>query len=191
VQYLHTFGRQVKLTEDEWARGIQFLTDVGHQTDAKRQEFILLSDPLGLSMLTMAMNNDKPAGCIEVTVFGPHHVEDAPRNRGSDDIANGASGEPCEASGRVLGRGGEPVADASMRRCVGRVWQADAQGNYDVQYERLGRHQARGILRFGADGGFHFRSGVAESFRSRTTARSGRCCAPAATIPGGPHICIT
>lgn len=71
VQHLHGFARSVKLTEDEWAKGIDFLTRVGHISDDKRQEFILLSDTLGLSMLTVALNNDKPAGCTEATVFGP------------------------------------------------------------------------------------------------------------------------
>lgn len=78
VQHLHAFARDVKLTEEEWFQGIDFLTRCGHITDDKRQEFILLSDVLGLSMLTVAMNNDKPAGCTEATVFGPFHVEGAP-----------------------------------------------------------------------------------------------------------------
>ena len=68
VQHLHAFAREVRLTEAEWMAGIQFLTATGHTCDDKRQEFILLSDVLGLSMLTVAMNNDKPAGCTEATV---------------------------------------------------------------------------------------------------------------------------
>ena len=71
VQHLHAFAREVKLTEAEWFQGIEFLTRVGHKTDDRRQEFILLSDTLGLSMLTVAMNNDKPQGCTESTVFAP------------------------------------------------------------------------------------------------------------------------
>ncbi len=78
VQHLHAFAREVRLTEAEWMQGIQFLTATGHKSDDKRQEFILLSDTLGLSMLTVAMNNDKPQGCTEATVFGPFHVEGAP-----------------------------------------------------------------------------------------------------------------
>src|SRR3546814_522050 len=80
VQHLHAFAREVKLTEEEWSQGIDFLTRCGHITDDKRQEFILLSDVLGLSMLTVAMNNDKPQGCTEATVFGPFHVEGAPHS---------------------------------------------------------------------------------------------------------------
>ena len=71
VQHVHAFARDVQLTEEEWFKGIQFLTEVGHITDDKRQEFILLSDTLGLSMLVTALNNRKPQGCTESTVFGP------------------------------------------------------------------------------------------------------------------------
>jgi hydroxyquinol 1,2-dioxygenase len=159
VQHLHAFAREIRLTEEEWFRGIDFLTRVGHITDEQRQEFILLSDTLGLSMLTVAMNNDKPQGCTEATVFGPFHVEGAPRYENGADIANGAAGEPCLVRGRVLGLRGEPVAGATVE-----VWQADARGNYDVQYEGLGHHQARGVLRSGPDGRFEFRSVLAESY---------------------------
>jgi hydroxyquinol 1,2-dioxygenase len=159
VQHLHAFAREVKLTEAEWFKGIEFLTRVGHQTDDKRQEFILLSDTLGLSMLTVAMNNDKPAGCTEATVFGPFHVEDAPTYQLGDDVANGAVGAPCQVSGHVRGLGGEAVADAEIE-----VWQADAEGRYDVQREGLEEYQARGVLRSSADGQYHFRSILAEAY---------------------------
>jgi hydroxyquinol 1,2-dioxygenase len=159
VQHLHAFARDVKLTEQEWFSGIQFLTEVGHKTDDKRQEFILLSDTLGLSMLTVAMNNDKPPGCTEATVFGPFHVENAPHYENGADISNGARGEPCLVRGRVLGLDGEPVAGATID-----VWQADAAGNYDVQYAGIDHHQARGVLRSGPDGRFDFRSVLAESY---------------------------
>ena len=159
VQHLHAFARDVRLTEDEWLQGIRFLTEVGHKTTGTRQEFILLSDTLGLSMLTVAMNNDKPQGCTEATVFGPFHVEGAPQYEDGADIANGAAGEPCLVRGRVLGLDGKPVAGATVE-----VWQADAQGNYDVQYEDLDHHQARGVLRSGPDGRFAFRSVLAESY---------------------------
>src|SRR5471032_3543599 len=74
TRHLHAFAREVRLTEDEWTAGIEFLTETGHITDDKRQEFILLSDTLGLSMLVIAMNNAKPQGCTESTVFGPFYV---------------------------------------------------------------------------------------------------------------------
>ena len=93
VHHLHDFAREVRLTEDEWLAGIQFLTRAGHITDDKRQEFILISDTLGLSMLTVAMNNHKPEGCTEATVVGPFHVENAPHYNLGDDVGNGAIGD--------------------------------------------------------------------------------------------------
>ena len=159
VQHLHAFAREVKLTEDEWLQGIEFLTATGQKCDDKRQEFILLSDTLGLSMLTVAMNNDKPQGCTETTLFGPFHVEGAQHFDNGADVGNGAVGEPCVVSGRVLGLSGEAVAGARIE-----VWQADAEGNYDVQYPDLEKFQARGVLRAGASGSFSFRTIVAEPY---------------------------
>ena len=160
VQHLHAFAREVRLTESEWLQGIEFLTATGQKCDDKRQEFILLSDTLGLSMLTVAMNNDKPQACTEATVFGPFHVEGAPHYDHGDDVANGAVGEPCVVRGCVKGLNGEAVPGAVID-----VWQSDAQGNYDVQYDGLDHAQARGVLRSGPDGRFHFRSIVAEAYR--------------------------
>ena len=159
VQHLHAFAREVKLTEAEWFRGIEFLTRVGHITDDRRQEFILLSDTLGLSMLTVAMNNDKPRGCTEATVFGPFYVEDAPAYELGEDVANGAAGIPCAVRGTVRGLGGEEVPGAEIH-----VWQADAEGKYDVQREGLPAHQARGVLHADAQGRYHFRSILAEAY---------------------------
>jgi hydroxyquinol 1,2-dioxygenase len=156
VQHLHAFAREVKLTEEEWSQGIEFLTRCGHITDDKRQEFILLSDVLGLSMLTVAMNNDKPAGCTEATVFGPFHVEGAPHYELGEDIANGAKGTPCLVSGKVKGVNGEPIPGAVMD-----VWQSDDDGLYDVQHADLGHAQARGIVQSDSEGHYHFRSIVA------------------------------
>jgi hydroxyquinol 1,2-dioxygenase len=153
VKHLHAFAREVELTEPEWFEGIDFLTRCGRITDDKRQEFILLSDVLGLSMLVVAMNNDKPPGCTEATVFGPFHVEKAPRYELGADIANGARGIPCEVRGSVRGLGGEPVAGATLD-----VWQSDEDGLYDVQHAGLDQAQARGILTTGADGRYRFRS---------------------------------
>jgi len=158
VQHLHAFAREVKLTEAEWFQGIDFLTRVGHITDDQRQEFILLSDTLGLSMLTVAMNNDKPAGCTESTVFGPFYVEGAPAYDLGEDVANGAAGIPCQVRGTVRGLNGEAVPGAEMH-----VWQADAEGKYDVQRE-LPAHQARGVLHADDRGEYHFRSILAEAY---------------------------
>jgi hydroxyquinol 1,2-dioxygenase len=159
VQHLHAFARETRLTEDEWKLGIDFLTDVGQMCSPTRQEFILLSDVLGLSMLTVAMNNDKPEGCTEATVFGPFHVQGAPHYAHGADVANGAAGEPCHVRGRVLSLGGRPLAGATVE-----VWQADAEGKYDVQYEGLEQARARGVLASDGEGRFEFRTIVAEPY---------------------------
>jgi hydroxyquinol 1,2-dioxygenase len=156
VTHLHGFARDVKLTEAEWFQAIDFITRCGHITDDKRQEFILLSDVLGLSMLTVAMNNDKPAGCTEATVFGPFHVEGAPHYSLGADIANGAKGTPCIVRGTVKGLGGEPIPGAMLD-----VWQSDDEGLYDVQHADLDHPQARGILQADDQGQFHFKTIVA------------------------------
>ncbi|MDM0066980.1 intradiol ring-cleavage dioxygenase [Variovorax sp. J31P207] len=156
VRHLHDFAREIELTEAEWAMGIDFLTRVGKITDDKRQEFILLSDALGLSTLVTAQCNRRPKGCTEATVFGPFFVPDAPLYRHGDDISNGASGEPCFVSGTVRGIRGEPIPDARMD-----VWQSDDEGSYDVQRTGLDHAEGRGQLASGADGHYHFKSIVA------------------------------
>jgi len=108
---------------------------------------------LGLSMLTVAQNNDKPAGCTEATVFGPFHVEGAPHFELGDDIANGAHGQPCVVQGTIRGIGGEPVPGAQLD-----VWQSDEHGLYDVQHAGIDHAQARGILNADDAGRFVFRS---------------------------------
>lgn len=163
VQHLHSFAREVRLSEAEWQAAIGFLTGVGHITDDQRQEFILLSDVLGLSTLVTAQNHAKPAGCTEATVFGPFYVEGSPEYACDADIANGAPGEPCFVRGRVLDVDGKPVAHALME-----VWQADQDGHYDVQSPPAAdgsiTHRARGKLRTDAQGRYAFRSILAEPY---------------------------
>ena len=159
VQHLHAFARDVALTEDEWFEGIRFLTEVGHITSATRQEFILLSDTLGLSMLVTALNNKKPKGCTEATVFGPFHVEDSPRVELGGDVANGAPGEPCYVRGVVVGLDNRPVPNAELQ-----VWQADEAGFYDVQYGDDAPQRARATLQADAQGRFYFKTIRAEAY---------------------------
>jgi len=159
VRHLHDFAREVELTEEEWFLGIEFLTQAGHITDAKRQEFILLSDTLGLSTLVTAQNNAKPAGCTESTVFGPFFVEGAPEYANGDDISNGAKGQPCYVSGRVRTIGGEAIAGAQIS-----VWQSDEDGFYDVQRAELEAAQARGELVSGQDGRYDFKTILAAPY---------------------------
>ncbi|WP_322044301.1 intradiol ring-cleavage dioxygenase [Paraburkholderia sp. J67] len=163
VQHLHSFARDTRLTEAEWQAAIAFLTAVGHITDDKRQEFILLSDVLGLSTLVTAQNHTKPAGCTEATVFGPFYVKDSPSFDKWDDIANGARGEPCFVSGEVRSIGGDVVPNALLE-----VWQADEEGHYDMQMppddDGTVACRARGMLRTDAHGRFGFRSILAEPY---------------------------
>jgi hydroxyquinol 1,2-dioxygenase len=156
VRHLHDFAREIHLTEAEWAQGVDFLTRAGRITDDKRQEFILLSDVLGLSTLVTAQNNSKPSGCTEATVFGPFFVADAPEYKNGDDVANGAHGELCFVSGTIRGSDDERVGNASIN-----VWQCDDEGFYDVQRPELDHLQGRGHLRSLSDGRFYFRSIVA------------------------------
>jgi hydroxyquinol 1,2-dioxygenase len=159
VQHLHDFAREVRLTEEEWLEGIKFLTRAGHITDDKRQEFILISDTLGLSMLTVAMNNQKPEGCTEATVVGPFHVENAPVYNLGDDVGNGAIGAPCFVKGTIKGLGGEPVPGAHIE-----VWQSDEDGMYDVQKPHLDHAQGRGVLKADAEGNYYFKSILAVAY---------------------------
>jgi hydroxyquinol 1,2-dioxygenase len=189
IRHLHGFARDVKLTESEWFEAIGFLTAVGQKCDATRQEFILLSDTLGLSMVMTDLNNAKPPGCTEPTVFGPFHVEDAPRHELGADIAAGAPGEPCRVQGRVLGLDGAPVAGAELD-----VWQADAEGFYDVQRPELETARARGRLRADAQGRFAFWTIVAEAYPVPSDGPVGRMLAATGRHPWRPahlHFMIT
>jgi hydroxyquinol 1,2-dioxygenase len=153
IHRLHDFAREVELTEEEWFEGVKFLTDTGHLSDDKRQEFVLLSDTLGLSMLVIAQNNRKPKECTEATVLGPFHMEGATRYALGDDIANGAKGEPCYVNAKVVGLGGEPVAAARVD-----VWQSDEAGFYDMQYADNDQMRARGTLRTDDQGRLYFKT---------------------------------
>lgn len=150
VRHLHAFAREVRLTEREWEQGIEFLTRAGHITTDKRQEFILLSDVLGLSMLTVGINAPASAGATESTVFGPFFVDDAPEIPLGGDIARGAKGVPCYVAGSVRSTDGTPIAGARID-----VWEADEDGFYDVQYAG-DRSAARGWLRSGEEGEYRF-----------------------------------
>ncbi|MBV9890813.1 MAG: intradiol ring-cleavage dioxygenase [Rhizobacter sp.] len=153
VRHLHAFVKETHLSEGEWLQGIEFLTATGHMTTDKRQEFILLSDTLGVSMLAVAQNHAQPPGTTEATVFGPFHVEHAPEFAQGADIANGAPGEPLFVDATVRGPGGEAVRGAIVD-----VWQADEDGYYDVQYDSLAQHRARGVLETDGAGALRFRT---------------------------------
>lgn len=128
VQHLHAFAREVALTEDEWLQGIAFLTRVGQACSETRQEFILLSDTLGLSQLVVAQNHRRAPGASEQTIVGPFHIEGATPLPDGADIAAGLPGDPLFVTVQVTDLAGSPLAGAMVD-----VWHADAEGLYDLQ----------------------------------------------------------
>jgi hydroxyquinol 1,2-dioxygenase len=152
VEHLHAFVREARLTEAEWLAAIRFLTATGQKCDATRQEYILLSDTLGVSMLVDAIQHHKQAGATESTVLGPFYVPGAPTVPMWTDLGAGAAGVPTFVSGRVLGVDGAPVRDASLD-----VWQTDGEGLYDVQ-RSSGTSCSRGRFVTGPDGRYGIRT---------------------------------
>lgn len=159
VTHLHAFIKEVELTEEEWFQGIDFLTRTGHITDDKRQEFVLLSDVLGVSMLVIDINNKMYTEATASTVFGPFFFEGSPAFVNGDDIANGAIGEPCYMHGRVLSTTGEPLPNALIE-----IWQADEDGFYDVQYKESSQVFGRGHLYSDKEGNYSFWSVRPEAY---------------------------
>lgn len=152
VAHLHAFAKDVNLTQDEWDFAIDFLTKTGQISSVERQEVILLSDVLGLSMLVDAMNNRRPVGATENTVLGPFHVEGAPIRKMGDTISIDGKGESCEYVGRVCDLQGNPVAGARID-----VWSDNADGYYDVQQPQVQpKWNNRGIFVTEADGKYNF-----------------------------------
>jgi len=148
VKHIHAFLKDVQLQEAEWWKGIEFLTKTGQMCDDRRQEFILLSDTLGVSMVTDLISNRKPAGATESTVFGPFHRGGAPEKQYGDSIVGAdRHGTITYMSGRVLDLHGKPIAGAELD-----VWQAAADGLYDVQDESLGEMNMRGKFKTDKDG---------------------------------------
>lgn len=127
VKHLHAFARETRLTEAEWMAGIEFLTRTGHKCTQTRQEFVLLSDTLGLSQLVVAQSHSRDPRATEQTVFGPFHFP-GPRLESGADIAPGMPGDACYVTATVTNLEGKPLADAMVD-----VWHADAEGFYDVQ----------------------------------------------------------
>lgn len=153
VRHLHDFAKETQLTQAEWEYGIGFLTRTGQICSAERQEFILLSDVLGMSMLVDAINNRRPPGATENTVFGPFHVDDAPIRQMGDNITLDGKGESCLFEGRVLDLDGKPIEGA----CVD-VWSDNADGFYDVQQPGIQpKWNNRGRFFTEADGRYSFR----------------------------------
>ncbi|WP_095198089.1 intradiol ring-cleavage dioxygenase [Mesorhizobium carmichaelinearum] len=151
---LHEAVKEIEPTQDEWFEAILFLTKTGQLSTEWRQEFILLSDVLGVSMLVDAINNRKPSGASESTVLGPFHLADAPELPMGANICLDQKGEDMFIHGRILDTEGRPIADAVLD-----VWQANDEGFYDVQQKGIQPDfNLRGVFRTGADGRYWFRA---------------------------------
>jgi len=153
IKHLHAFAREVNLTEEEWFEGIKFLTAVGQKCDDKRQEFILLSDILGLSMMVVALNHKTAPGATEATVLGPFFAHGAKEYEYGGDLRQGASmqGEDVWVSGRITSIDGKPIPNAVLD-----IWQAKADGIYDLQTG--GEFELRGRVKANARGEYAFKS---------------------------------
>lgn len=148
VRHLHAFCRDIEPTEEEWEQAIDFLTRCGHMCSDTRQEFILLSDVLGVSMLVDAINHRQPEGATETTVFGPFYVEAAPDVTSGADISGTMEGPDFLVTGSVCDAQGKPIAGAVVD-----IWHSDHDGYYDVQ---MGSDLAgRGRVVTDEDGKFH------------------------------------
>ena len=185
TRHLHAFLRETRLTEEEWKRAIDFLTAVGHITDDRRQEFILLSDVLGASMQTITINNEAYANATEATVFGPFFVEGSPDVGLGGDIAGGAPGEPCWVEGTVTDTDGAP----GRRRAGSRCGRPTPTGCYDVQYDD-DRVAGRGHLHTDDRGRLPLLGGDPHAVPDpRRRPRRRRCSAPPAAPRCAPPTC--
>jgi hydroxyquinol 1,2-dioxygenase len=150
VRHLHDFIREIEPTEAEWEAGIRFLTETGHMCTATRQEFILLSDTLGVSMLVDAINHRLPDGATQSTVLGPFYVE-PPEHQNGDGIQGDLAGTPVYLGGTIHSTDGGSIANAIVD-----IWHTDQDGFYDLQ--KLDEHpdySGRGRFLTDEQGRFH------------------------------------
>jgi protocatechuate 3,4-dioxygenase beta subunit len=152
IRHLHDFIREVELTEAEWEYAIGFLTRTGHMCDDKRQEFILLSDTLGVTMLTDAINHPKPGSATESTIFGPFYRAGARSLPLGASVQTKEGGEPTVMMGRVLSEDGQPLANAILD-----VWETDEAGFYDSQIGDGSNMNLRGLFRTNRKGEYWFK----------------------------------
>jgi len=154
VRHLHAAVKEVEPTHEEWLAAIKFLTKTGQMCSDWRQEYILLSDVLGVSMLVDAINHRRPSAATPNTILGPFYVADAPHYPLGADICQDGKGQPMVVQGRVTGLDGEPVAGATLE-----VWQTNDDGFYDVQQKGIQpEHNLRGVFTSDADGSYWFKS---------------------------------
>ena len=152
TRHLHAAVKEIEPTQEEWLAAIMFLTKTGQMSDDWRQEFILLSDIFGVSMLVDAINNRKPSGASESTVLGPFHVPDVPELPMGANICLDGKGHPMLIKGRILNTKGDPIEGTKID-----VWQTNDDGFYDVQQKGIQPDfNLRGVFRTGADGTYTF-----------------------------------
>ena len=152
ITHLHNFVKEVELTQSEWETAIDFLTRTGQMCTGERQEWILVSDTLGISMLVDAINNRRDPKATENTVLGPFHVANAPELEMGANISLDGKGETCRFIGRILDLDGNPIEGARLD-----VWSDNADGFYDVQQpDEQPKWNNRGIFTTGADGIYDF-----------------------------------
>jgi hydroxyquinol 1,2-dioxygenase len=152
VRYLHDFVRDIRPSQDEWTAAIDFLTRTGRFCDDKRQEFILLSDTLGVSMLVDAINHGAAANITETTVLGPFYVQNPPERSLGADVSGGMKGEPLLVTGTVTGSDNRRLVNVVVD-----IWHSDNDGYYDVQqFDVIGGLAMRARFRTDAEGRFHF-----------------------------------
>ncbi|PLW18487.1 hypothetical protein PCANC_12280 [Puccinia coronata f. sp. avenae] len=151
IHHLHTFAKEVNLHTDEWLTAIRFLTETGQKCSEVRQEFILLSDLLGLSTLVDGLSNPKPPGCTESTVLGPFHTEHAPPTEQGGSIASSAGGRKMVVRGMVKDLNGAGIPGAQLD-----VWETDENGFYDVQNADRKGPDNRGLITTDDSGKFLF-----------------------------------
>jgi hydroxyquinol 1,2-dioxygenase len=185
VRHLHGFVREVEPTFEEWERAIGFLTATGQKCDDTRQEFILLSDVLGVTMLVDAINHRTATEATDSTVLGPFHMVASPRREVGDTIDLVATGEPCVVTGRVLSLDGSPLPGALVD-----VWQADDHGFYDVQQPGTQpQGNGRGLFTCDDDGRFWFRTVTPSPYPIPTDGPVGRLLTATGRHPYRPaHI---
>ncbi|MFD9815575.1 dioxygenase [Streptomyces sp. NPDC059080] len=161
VQHLHDFTREVRLTGDEWFTAMDFLERVGKTCTPTRQEFVLLSDILGLSVLLDLIHHPGSGSATDSTLLGPFYVEDRPTAENGSDISGEVTGTPMFFNGRVLDSDGAPVAGARVD-----TWHSDGQGSYDVQMQDTlhGRLAMRALLTTDDEGRFWYRSVAPRSY---------------------------
>ncbi|MEU0790128.1 dioxygenase [Amycolatopsis sp. NPDC005961] len=153
VRHLHAFAREVRLSETEWMAAMRWLTETGQISDEKREEFILASDVLGLSMLVVQMNHAFDAKATPATVLGPFHIDGSPEKDFGGDMSDGLPGTPLYVTGTVTGLDGSPVGGAVLD-----VWQADEEGAYESQVADVDEARLRAKYATRADGTYCLRT---------------------------------